>query len=70
MRASWSLFSLAHSPPAVYHGENGVRTLKELARSYLSITQDLTRVNEPVESSLQKLGDSVCGRASLRTAPP
>ena len=28
----------------VYHGENGVRTLKELARSYLAITQDLTRV--------------------------
>src|ERR1700676_1840804 len=29
---------------AVYHGENGVRALKELARSYLAITQDLTRV--------------------------
>jgi transposase len=28
----------------VYHGENGVRTLKELARSYLALTQDLTRV--------------------------
>jgi len=28
----------------VYHGENGVRTLKELARSYLTITKDLTRV--------------------------
>lgn len=29
---------------AVYHGERGVRTLKELARSYLALTQDLTRV--------------------------
>jgi len=29
---------------AVYHGDNGVRTLKELARSYLAVTQDLTRV--------------------------
>lgn len=29
---------------SVYHGETGVRTLKELARSYLAITQDLTRV--------------------------
>src|SRR5260370_20214412 len=29
---------------AVYHGENGLRTLKELARSYLAVTQDLTRV--------------------------
>jgi transposase len=28
----------------VYHGESGVRTLKELARSYLTITKDLTRV--------------------------
>ena len=28
----------------VYHGENGVRTLKELARSYLTISQDLVRV--------------------------
>ncbi len=28
----------------VYHGEAGVRTLKELARSYLTITKDLTRV--------------------------
>jgi transposase len=29
---------------AVYHADNGVRTLKELARSYLAVTQDLTRV--------------------------
>jgi transposase len=28
----------------VYHGETGIRTLKELARSYLAITRDLTRV--------------------------
>src|ERR1700758_3119712 len=28
----------------VYHGENGLRTLKELARSYLTISKDLTRV--------------------------
>src|SRR5271169_4217936 len=28
----------------VYHGEHGVRALKELARSYLALTQDLTRV--------------------------
>src|ERR1700730_12867342 len=27
----------------VYHGENGLRTLKELARSYLTISKDLTR---------------------------
>jgi transposase len=28
----------------VYHGESGVRTLRELARSYLAVTKDLTRV--------------------------
>jgi transposase len=28
----------------VYHGENGIRTLRELARSYLTVTKDLTRV--------------------------
>jgi Transposase len=28
----------------VYHGECGVRTLQELARSYLTVTKDLTRV--------------------------
>ena len=29
---------------SVYHRENGLRTMKELARSYLTITKDLTRV--------------------------
>ena len=29
---------------AVYHGEHGVRTLKELSRSYLAISGDLARV--------------------------
>jgi transposase len=28
----------------VYHGEHGVRTLKELARTYLTVSQDLVRV--------------------------
>jgi transposase len=37
------LLRLNHLKP-VYHGENGIRTLKELARSYLTITKDLTRV--------------------------
>ena len=33
---------------AVYHGEHGLRTLKELVRSYLTITKDLARVNSCV----------------------
>jgi transposase len=35
---------------AVYHGENGLRTLKELARSYLTITKDLTRVMNRIKA--------------------
>jgi len=35
---------------SVYHGENGLRTLKELARSYLTISKDLTRVMNRVKA--------------------
>ena len=34
----------------VYHGEHGVRTLRELGRSYLTITQDLTRVMSRIKA--------------------
>jgi hypothetical protein len=34
----------------VYHGETGIRTLKELARSYLTITRDLTSVMNRLQS--------------------
>jgi transposase len=34
----------------VYHGENGIRTLKELARSYLTISKDLTRVMNRIKA--------------------
>jgi transposase len=34
----------------VYHGEHGVRTLKELGRSYLTITQDLTRIMNRIKA--------------------
>jgi len=34
----------------VYHGEHGVRTLKELGRSYLTITQDVTRVMNRIKA--------------------
>jgi len=36
----------------IYHGESGVRTLKELARSYLTITKDLTRVMSRIKAVL------------------
>jgi hypothetical protein len=35
---------------SVYHGEHGVRTLKEQARSYLTISKDLGRVMSRVKA--------------------
>jgi transposase len=37
------LLRVNHLKP-VYHGETGIRMLRELARSYLTIVKDLTRV--------------------------
>jgi hypothetical protein len=34
----------------VYHGEHGMRTLKELVRSYLTLTQDVTRVMNRIKA--------------------
>jgi transposase len=34
----------------VYHGENGLRTLKELGRSYLTLTKDVTRVMSRIKA--------------------
>jgi transposase len=34
----------------VYHGEHGVRTLKELGRSYLTITKDVSRVMNRIKA--------------------
>ena len=46
---------------AVYHGETGMRMLRELARSYLTIVKDTARVKS-VKSGLSQLGDPLCGR--------
>ena len=47
----------------VYHGQTGVRTLRELARSYLTTTKDLTRVIRRLQESTfsddKLLGDAV-----------
>jgi transposase len=43
------LLRIDHLTP-VYHGEHGLRTLKELVRSYLTITKDLTRVMTRVKA--------------------
>jgi transposase len=43
------LLRLDHLTP-VYHGEHGLRTLKELVRSYLTITKDSARVKSRVKA--------------------
>jgi transposase len=43
------LLRVDHLTP-VYHGEHGLRTLKELVRSYLTITKDLARVKSRVKA--------------------
>jgi Transposase len=48
----------------VYHGENGVRTLKELARSYLALTKDLTRVMNRLEALYRSRAIPIAGRVS------
>src|SRR5208337_592008 len=41
---------------AVYHGENGLRTLRELSRSYLTISKDLTRVMNRLKALYRSWG--------------
>jgi transposase len=43
------LLRIGHLTP-VYHGEHGLRTLKELVRSYLTVTKDLARVMTRVKA--------------------
>ncbi len=39
-----------HQVKPVYHGKHGTRALKELGRSYLTITKDVTRVMNRIKS--------------------
>ena len=52
----------------VYHGENGLRTLRELGRSYQTISKDLTRVMKSAEGAVSRLGHSLCRHPGLRPA--
>ena len=46
----------------VYHGEHGMRTLKELGRSYLTLTQDVTRVMNRIKALYRSWGIPVAVR--------
>ena len=45
----------------VYHGEHGIGTLKELARSYLTISKDLTRVMNRLKALYRSWGIACAG---------
>jgi len=47
----------------VHHGEQSVHTLKELARSYLTLTQDLTRVMNRIKGLYRSWGIRCAGGA-------
>jgi len=46
----------------VYHGEAGIRTLKELARSYITMTRDLTRVMSRLKAIYRSWGIPCAGQ--------
>src|SRR5246127_5036460 len=67
MLGSWPSSCAATISP-IYHGENGVRTLKELARSYLTITKDLTRVMSRIKAVYRSWPFPVPGQPCIERA--
>jgi transposase len=55
------LLRLDHLNP-VYHGEHGLRSLKELVRSYLTLTKDLGRVMSRVKAIYRSWGIACTGK--------
>src|ERR1017187_8377364 len=53
---------------SVYHGEHGVRTLKELSRSYLAISGDLARVMTRLKAVYRSWAIACAGKQVY--APP
>jgi transposase len=47
---------------SVYHGERGLRMMKELARSYLTISKDLTRVMNRLKALYRSWGIPCAGK--------
>src|SRR5262249_25794782 len=51
-----------HDLKPVYHGETGIRMLRELARSYLTIVKDLTRVMSRLKALYRSWAIPCAGR--------
>lgn len=56
-----------NSLTAVYHGENSTGTLKELARSYVSLQQDSTRIKNRIKAIFRSRGIPCRGRLVYST---
>ena len=55
---------------SVYHGEHGVRTLKELVRSYLTISKDTARVMTRVKALYRSWAIPCTGKQVYAPRPP
>jgi len=53
-----------HDLKPVYHGETGVRMLRELARSYLTVVKDLSRVMNRLKALCRSWAMSARGHSS------
>src|SRR6201997_1937502 len=51
-----------HDLKPVYHGENGVRMLRKLARSYLTVVKDLSRVMNRLKALFRSWAIPCAGR--------
>src|SRR6202165_748029 len=54
---------------SIYHGETGVRMLRELARNYLTIVKDLTRVMSRLKTVYRSWAIPCAGRDVYYTRP-
>jgi len=59
--------STTTTAPPVYYGGTGVRMLRELARSYLNLVKDQTRIMNRPKSDVSQLNDSL--RVGTSTMP-
>ena len=62
MPASWRSCYAAIKLKPVYHGETGVRMLRELSRSYLTIVKDLSRVMNRLKAVYRSWAIPCAGR--------
>ena len=58
-----------HDLKPVYHGETGMRTLRELARSYLTVVKELSRVMNRLKALYRSWAIPCAGRDVYLQAP-